>query len=231
MSTTSLPRDETLDASGSLPRRAIDILAGATELVGDHLGIAPEKIAGKRKGSPGVAFARQVVAYLLHTEAQLDKQQVGRMLQRHRSTIGHAIEVIEDRRDDGVLSSALDAIAARFRAVLPTQAPTPAPLSRRLSDPFVSDLVGTLTEGGLYGDADSVELDRTEDTMSVHVMLKAQTTFAQTLEAERASLTKNVLMEMGRAAGWWPRFSDALWCERGSKGWRVTCKFRRQSAP
>lgn len=206
-------------------------LDDAAEIVGGELGIAAETITAARKGPPAVAFARQVLAYLLHTEAQLDKQQVGRLLRRHRSTIGHAIEVVEEQRDVGVMAATLELIAGKVRAICPRPAPTVPMPSVKLSDGFVRTLTAALTEGGLLDDLDSVDLDRSDDAMTVRVMLRARGILAQTGETDRAGLTRTVLIELARVEGWSLRFADALWCERGVKGWRVIGKFRRQSAP
>jgi chromosomal replication initiation ATPase DnaA len=74
-----------------------------------------------RRGSPKVAFARQVSMYLAHVACSLSLTEVGVLFGRERSTVAHACCLIEDRRDDPELDLKLDhlerAIVALMKAL------------------------------------------------------------------------------------------------------------------
>ncbi|NVN87057.1 MAG: DNA replication initiation protein [Rhodopseudomonas sp.] len=52
------------------------------------------------RGSPRVAFARQVAMYLAHVGFALSFEMIGRCFGRDRTTVAHACRVVEDGRDD-----------------------------------------------------------------------------------------------------------------------------------
>jgi hypothetical protein len=59
------------------------------------------------RGSPRVAFARQVAMYLAHVVCGLSLTEVGTLFARDRTTVSHACTVVEDRRDDPELDARL----------------------------------------------------------------------------------------------------------------------------
>lgn len=60
------------------------------------------------RGSPRVAFARQVAMYLAHVVLGLSLTEVGSLFARDRTTVAHACAAIEDMRDDPTLDAQLD---------------------------------------------------------------------------------------------------------------------------
>src|SRR5665811_1410920 len=58
--------------------------------------------------TPRAAFARQVAMYLAHVVCGLSLTEVGALFARDRTTVAHACEVVEDRRDDPQLDGRLD---------------------------------------------------------------------------------------------------------------------------
>lgn len=67
-------------------------------------------IAARHRGSPPVAFARQVAMYVAHVEVGLSLSDTGRLFGRDRTTAAHACRLVEDRRDDPRLDAALSTI-------------------------------------------------------------------------------------------------------------------------
>lgn len=67
--------------------------------VSKSTGIAPTQIVSANKGAPYVARCRALVAYILSTEMQLTDAQIGKLLSRDRSTVSHAVTVIENLRE------------------------------------------------------------------------------------------------------------------------------------
>ena len=54
---------------------------------------------GDTRGSPDAALARQVAMYLAHVGCGLSLTEVGRLFARDRTTVAHACERVEDRRE------------------------------------------------------------------------------------------------------------------------------------
>jgi chromosomal replication initiation ATPase DnaA len=83
-------------------RKAIDpTVAAVFEIdVGD--------LSAATRRSPRAAFARQVAMYLAHVVCGLSLTEVGALFARDRTTVAHACEVVEDRRDDPELDGRLD---------------------------------------------------------------------------------------------------------------------------
>lgn len=83
-------------------RRAIDpAVAAVFEVDIDDLCAATRR-------SPRAAFARQVAMYLAHVVCGLSLTEVGALFARDRTTVAHACEVVEDRRDDADLDGRLE---------------------------------------------------------------------------------------------------------------------------
>jgi hypothetical protein len=203
-----------------LPR---DLLSAGAELVAARLNQDPEVITGARKGSPAVAFARQVVAYLLNIEAGLNKQAVGTLLGRHRSTIGNAIEVVEEYRDtaDGVI---IDDLAKAFRLALP---PTPAPTvtpTRRLSDPLTSAITTELVDQGMFRAGDSITTEREGSRIKINITLRV--TCASTRSVDEAHAVRRLAIRVGERMGYAVAFSDVLYAAKGATGWSVSLRLR-----
>lgn len=60
------------------------------------------------RGPATIAFARQVAMYLAHVVLGLSRNKVGRIFVRDRTTVTHACEKVEDRRDDPAFDRVLD---------------------------------------------------------------------------------------------------------------------------
>ena len=97
-------------------RRAIDPAVAVVFDVDVHdLGAATRR-------SPRAAFARQVAMYLAHVVCGLSLTEVGALFARDRTTVAHACELIEDRRDDPDLDGRLEhlerAVASLINALV-----------------------------------------------------------------------------------------------------------------
>lgn len=62
---------------------------------------------GKKIGIRHEVFARQVAAYLCQTVFNMSTPRVAELFTRDRSTISHAVNVVEDSRDDPVFNRKL----------------------------------------------------------------------------------------------------------------------------
>ncbi|MCL4766468.1 MAG: chromosomal replication initiator DnaA [Hyphomicrobiaceae bacterium] len=60
------------------------------------------------RGRARVAMARQVAMYLAHVACGLSLTEAGDLFERDRTTVAHACQVVEDRREDSEFDRALD---------------------------------------------------------------------------------------------------------------------------
>jgi Bacterial dnaA protein helix-turn-helix len=99
--------------------------------------VAPELLSFPSRGRAPVCQARQVSMYVAHVCFSLSMTQVGQMFGRDRSTVAHACEVTEQRRDN----AAFDAFLSRVEMVIRIMCGRPGPMSRvtrpapRIGDP------------------------------------------------------------------------------------------------
>lgn len=67
-----------------------------------------QDLCATTRRSPRAAFARQVAMYLAHVVCRLSLTEVGVLFARDRTTVAHACELVEDRRDDPDLDGRLE---------------------------------------------------------------------------------------------------------------------------
>ena len=73
-----------------------------------------------------VEHARMLADYLAAVEFDLGPAEVSRLNGRDKATVGVAINIIEDRRDDAALDAAIDAMATELRRRFPLTPPIAA---------------------------------------------------------------------------------------------------------
>ena len=81
-------------------------------------GVEVSDLCAATRRSPRVAFARQVAMYLAHVVCGLSLTEVGALFGRDRTTVAHACEVVEDRRDDPELDARLDHLERAVAALI-----------------------------------------------------------------------------------------------------------------
>jgi chromosomal replication initiation ATPase DnaA len=75
-----------------------------------------DDIAAPTRRSKRAAFARQVAMYLVHTAFGVPVARTAQAFGRDRTTVAHACQLIEDRREDPALDDRLDALESFLRA-------------------------------------------------------------------------------------------------------------------
>jgi chromosomal replication initiation ATPase DnaA len=80
--------------------------------------VDPAELDAATRRSPRAAFARQVAMYLTHVVCGLGMTEVGALFSRDRTTVAHACEVVEDRRDDPELDSRVERLVCAVAAVI-----------------------------------------------------------------------------------------------------------------
>lgn len=97
---------------GAQVRRAIDPAVAAV------FDVDVRDLSASTRRSPRAAFARQVAMYLAHVVCGLSLTEVGGLFARDRTTVAHACEVIEDRRDDPELDGRLEHLERAVAALI-----------------------------------------------------------------------------------------------------------------
>ena len=82
--------------------------------------VDPSELGAATRRSTRAAFARQVAMYLTHVVCGLSMTEVGALFARDRTTVAHACEVVEDRRDDPELDSRVERLECAIAAVVAT---------------------------------------------------------------------------------------------------------------
>lgn len=88
--------------TGSAARIAIETIVSRVFTV------APAELTGSTRGRAPIANARMVGMYMAHTSLGLTMSEVGLLFSRDRTTVAHACQVVEDRRDDPGFDRTLD---------------------------------------------------------------------------------------------------------------------------
>lgn len=78
-------------------RAAIDV---ASHKLASELAIPLGELLGATRGSPHVAFVRQMMIYLVNTAFDLSEEAIAAAIGRDPTTIKHAIALIEEIRDN-----------------------------------------------------------------------------------------------------------------------------------
>lgn len=79
--------------------------------------VDPQELGAATRRSPRAAFARQVAMYLTHVVCGLSMTEVGALFARDRTTVAHACEVVEDRRDDPDLDKRVERLECAVAAL------------------------------------------------------------------------------------------------------------------
>ena len=70
------------------------------------------------RGQARIALARQVAMYVAHVSCGFSLTEVGAMFERDRTTVSHACEVVERRRDRGSFDHAIELIELVIRVMI-----------------------------------------------------------------------------------------------------------------
>ncbi len=85
------------------------------ECVAESRGVALDDLLQRDRGLAGVAMARQIAMYLMHTHFGRQYAEVGRFFRRDRTTVSHACGLIEELREDADFDAAVSAIEAALQ--------------------------------------------------------------------------------------------------------------------
>lgn len=80
------------------------------QLTAEMLALVSERVQLRRDRRRAACHVRQIAMYICHVVLQLSLTDIGTAFGRDRTTVGHACNVVEDRRDDKAYDEFLAAI-------------------------------------------------------------------------------------------------------------------------
>jgi hypothetical protein len=88
-----------------------------------HLAALSFRVPVEALGAPTrlrapVAAARQLAMYLVHVALGVNFTRVGRLFGRDRSTVAHACQCVEDRRDDPAFDALVDTLEGTLHSLM-----------------------------------------------------------------------------------------------------------------
>lgn len=92
----------------------------AKEIASEAFGVSLADINMRDRGRNEVVLTRQCAMYLAHIVGQLTLGEVSEVFERDRSTVGHACNNIEDRRDSPLFDMQLEYMEKRLRERIKT---------------------------------------------------------------------------------------------------------------
>ena len=105
-------RGEAPTFSPSAPFDPSDHLHLDSEIIGTVVSsifqVSKEQIYSPYRGKASVAFARQIAMYLTHITCGHSYTEIGLSFGRDRTTVSHACQLIEDKREDPEIDWSLD---------------------------------------------------------------------------------------------------------------------------
>ena len=102
----------------SKPDALVPLRAGMTQIVVAHAyGVTIDELRAPKRGARRAALARQVAMYLAHVVFSMNMASVARGFGRDRSTAFHAIQRVEEMREDPELNRTLGWLEATLRGV------------------------------------------------------------------------------------------------------------------
>lgn len=129
------PRAQSRLAEPSPRKRPEGALRHVIETIVTHTFIiAGTEFWGMTRGNPRAAFARQVGMYLAHVAFGLSFTEVGHLFARDRTTVAHACQLVEDRRDDRGFDRVIEQMESAAHLLRPSLA-APSLTSAALGGP------------------------------------------------------------------------------------------------
>lgn len=103
--------------------RAAGLAAGVAAYA---MSVPQEEVLAARRGDWRVCLARQVAMYLAHVTFGMSLSRVAFAFGRDRSTVSHAVQRMEGRRDDADVDAWFESLEAMLTSAPPPSAPPQA---------------------------------------------------------------------------------------------------------
>jgi hypothetical protein len=118
LNTISKPSEPRLNSDFAIEAQALRIVI--EQAVALSFDIEPELLSFPSRGRARTALARQVSMYVAHVSLCFSLTQVGQLFDRDRTTVAHACEVVEQRRDDVTFDRAIELLERIVRIMCGT---------------------------------------------------------------------------------------------------------------
>ena len=103
LSATRLIDDTTPEKRAQICEAVIDLCSALFNVSGHELRQA-------NRCSQGIARVRQIAMYLCNTTLGISLTEIGKAICRDRTTVSHAVQLIEDLRDDAEFDAIIDQV-------------------------------------------------------------------------------------------------------------------------
>ncbi|MEL6111231.1 MAG: helix-turn-helix domain-containing protein [Pseudomonadota bacterium] len=87
----------------------------AVDMAAEAYSVSPNDILSSSRSQAQVARARQISMYLSHVIGQLTVAQVSEEFSRDRTTVTHALHIIEDRRDSPIFEQQMQFLERAYK--------------------------------------------------------------------------------------------------------------------
>lgn len=98
----------------------------AAGIVAYAMDVASEDLLAARRGDYRICLARQVAMYLAHVAFGMSLSRVALAFGRDRSTVSHAVQLMEGRRDNPDVDAWFESLEAMLTNAPPPRAPPQA---------------------------------------------------------------------------------------------------------
>ena len=91
------------------------IVEEALNIASEACGVSIRALSSRKRSQAKVAFARQMAMYLCHVVGRMSLRDVSAEFGRDRTTVGHACNTIEDRRDSPIFDKQVGFLESEMR--------------------------------------------------------------------------------------------------------------------
>lgn len=117
----SYVEDPQLEFSGFVPPPATlsvrTICRISAQITNEMLTLASSRVQMRRDRRRALCHVRQIAMYVCHVALQIPLTDIGKAFGRDRTTVSHACNVVEDRRDDPAFDDFVSAVERTVTSV------------------------------------------------------------------------------------------------------------------
>lgn len=92
------------------PEKRAQICESVLDLCSALFNVSGRELRQARRCSQGIARVRQIAMYLCNTTLGVSLTEIGKAICRDRTTVSHAVQLIEDLRDDAEFDAIMEQI-------------------------------------------------------------------------------------------------------------------------
>jgi chromosomal replication initiation ATPase DnaA len=104
----SLSADRLID--DTTPEKRAQLCEAVIDLCSALFNVSGHDLRQSKRCSQGIARVRQIAMYLCNTTLGISLTEIGKAICRDRTTVGHAVQLIEDLRDDAEFDAIMEQV-------------------------------------------------------------------------------------------------------------------------